>query len=109
HRHLAAHLGCGAHRVQGGRLECLVVVLRNHQYSHRSSPENIASPPRHRRGPPGQMTLASFFSLSTRAPTSGTLTPACRPGGSLTFSVFRRGAGSTPKSAGLNLSSCFFF
>ena len=35
--------------------------------------------------------------------------PAERFGGSATFSVFRRGVTSTPRSAGLNVSSVFFF
>ena len=38
------------------------------------------------------MSLASFFSLSTRAATSATLTPALRLGGSATWRVFTRGA-----------------
>ena len=37
------------------------------------------------------------------------LTPALRLGGSVTFSVFRRNATSTPRSAGFNVSSGFFF
>ena len=56
-----------------------------------------------------QITLASFFSLSTSVATSGTFTPAPRLGGSTTFSVFRRGVTSTPRSSGLNVSSGFFF
>ena len=40
--------------------------------------------------------------------TSGTLMPALRLGGSLTLSVVRRGATSTPRSAGLTVSSGFF-
>ena len=35
--------------------------------------------------------------------------PAERLGGSATFSVFRRGVGSTPRSSGYTVSSGFFF
>ena len=52
-----------------------------------------------------QITFASFFSLATSVATSGTLMPAPRLGGSLTFSVLRRGVTSTPRSAGLTTSS----
>src|SRR5690606_31011538 len=58
---------------------------------------------------PLQITLASFFSFATSVATSGTFTPALRAGGSLTFSVFSRGVGSTPRSSGLTTSSVFFF
>ena len=57
----------------------------------------------------GQITLASFLSLATSVATSGTLMPALRLGGSLTFRVLMRGATSTPRSAGLTISSVFFF
>ena len=54
------------------------------------------------------MTLASFFSFSTSSSTLETFTPPWRAGGSVTFSTFRRGAGSTPRSAGENFYSGFF-
>ncbi len=54
-------------------------------------------------------TLASVFSFSTSVFTSATFTPAERFGGSTTFSVFRRGVTSTPRSSGLSVSSGFFF
>ena len=53
------------------------------------------------------MTLASFFSFSTSSSTLPTFTPPWRSGGSVTFSTFRRGAGSTPSSAGYSFSSGF--
>ena len=55
----------------------------------------------------GQITFASVFSLATSSATEPTFTPALRFGGSATFSVVRRGAGSTPRSAGLMLSIGF--
>ena len=57
----------------------------------------------------GQMTLASFFSLSTSSATDDTLIPALRGGGSTTFSVLRRGAVSTPRSDAAIVSIGFFF
>ena len=88
----AASLG-SSHGVQGRRLERGVVVFGNNKYGHVCLP---------------QITLASFFSLSTSVATSGTLMPAPRFGGSATFRVFRRGLTSTPRSSGLKVSSCFF-
>src|SRR5690606_10032237 len=91
HMHIAAGAGDGGgDGVQGRRLERGVVVFGNNKYGH------------------GQITFASFFSLSTSAATSGTLMPAPRLGGSATLSVFRRGVTSTPRSSGLKTSSCFF-
>ena len=55
-----------------------------------------------------QITRASFLSLSTSSATEPTLMPAWRLGGSATLSVFRRGVTSTPRSAGLRVSSGFF-
>ncbi len=58
---------------------------------------------------PCQITFASVLSLATSVATSATLTPAPRFGGSLTLSVFRCDLTSTPRSAGLKMSICFFF
>ncbi|MCY1235039.1 hypothetical protein D9M72_476430 [compost metagenome] len=90
HVHVASDLGGGGDGVQGCALELGVIVFGNNQRRH------------------VQTTFASFLSLSTRAATSATLMPALRAGGSLTFSVFRRGAGSTPSSSGVTVSNCFF-
>ena len=56
-----------------------------------------------------QITPASFFSLSTSSATVFTLTPPLRLGGSSTFSVFSRGATSTPSASGVSISIGFFF
>src|SRR6185295_11907694 len=96
HQHMDVAAGAGqarGHGVEGRRLERGVVVFGNNKYGHVVLP---------------QITLASFFSFSTSVATSGTLMPAPRFGGSLTFSVFRRGFTSTPRSSGLTVSSCFF-
>jgi len=90
HVHVASDLGGGGDGVQGCALELGVIVFGNNQRRH------------------DQTTFASFLSLSTSAATSATLMPALRAGGSLTFSVFRRGAGSTPRSCGVTVSNCFF-
>ena len=93
HVHVAAAARCAAVtvlRVAG--LDGGVVVFGDDECGHVMS----------------QITLASFFSLATSVATSGTLMPAPRLGGSLTFSVFRRGLTSTPRSSGLTMSSCFF-
>ena len=55
-----------------------------------------------------QITLAIFLSLSTSSATSATLMPALRLGGSATLRVFRRGATSTPSSAGVVVAISFF-
>ncbi|MNI15507.1 hypothetical protein D3C73_688070 [compost metagenome] len=89
HVHVASDLGGGGDGVQGCALQLGVIVFGNNQRRH-------------------QTTFASFLSLSTRAATSATLMPALRAGGSLTFSVFRRGAASTPSSSGVTVSNCFF-
>ena len=44
---------------------------------------------------------------STSSATEATFLPAWRFGGSATFSMVRRGAGSTPRSAGLMVSIGF--
>src|SRR5690606_19774942 len=90
HMHAAATLGGRGDGVERGALEAVVVVFGNDEDGH------------------GQITLASFLSLFTRVATSGTLMPALRLGGSLTFSVLMRGATSTPRSSGLTVSSGFF-
>lgn len=94
HVHIAAAGDGGGDGVQGGGLDGGVVVFGNNECGH-----GLKTP---------QITLASFFSLSTRAATSATLTPAPRLGGSATLRVFRRGLTSTPRSSGLTVSSCFF-
>ncbi len=86
----------GGHGVEGRRLDGGVVVFGNDECGHGV----LVSL---------QITLASFLSLSTSVATSGTLMPALRLGGSVTLMVFRRGVTSTPRSAGLWLSSRFFF
>ncbi|CAB3775205.1 hypothetical protein LMG29542_08587 [Paraburkholderia humisilvae] len=85
-----------SHGVQRRGLQRRVVVFSNYQNRHFVSLRAYS-------------TLASFFSFSTSVFTSGTFTPALRAGGSLTFSVFRRGFTSTPRSSGLSVSSGFFF
>jgi hypothetical protein len=54
-----------------------------------------------------QITFASSLSFSTSSATDFTFTPATRFGGSATLIVVRRGAGSTPRSAGLIVSIGF--
>src|SRR5690606_13928152 len=75
--------------VEGSGVKCVVAVLSNHQNAH-------------------QITFASFFSLSTSCATSATLMPALRSAGGSTLSSLVRGATSTPRSAGVTVSSCFF-
>ena len=96
HMHVARRLRGRRYRVECRALDRRVVVFRNYECSHVVSLDF-------------QMALASFFSLLTRVATSGTLMPALRAGGSLTLSVFNRGVTSTPSSAGLIVSSGFFF
>ena len=55
----------------------------------------------------GQITFASVRSFATSSATEPTFTPALRFGGSATFSVVSRGAGSTPRSAGFTFSIGF--
>ncbi len=92
HMDVAADLACGGDRVQRGGTERHVVVV--------GDDENVGH---------DQITRASVFSLSTRAATSATFTPALRLAGSTTFSVVRRGATSTPSASGVIVSSGFFF
>ena len=54
-----------------------------------------------------QITFASFFSLSTRAATFATLTPAARFGGASTRKVVRRGAMSSASPAAGMISNVF--
>src|SRR5690606_17954894 len=78
-------------------VEVGIVVFGDDQCSHVVTPVD------------SQMTFDSFFSLATSAATSATLTPAARTGGSATLRVLSRGVTSTPRSAGVTTSSCFFF
>src|SRR5690606_15651543 len=55
----------------------------------------------------GHATTPNVFSLETSSSTESTFTPACRTGGSATFSTFRRGVMSTPYSAALFTTSGF--
>jgi len=71
-------------------LQFVVAVLSNYQSAH-------------------QITFASLRSLSTSSATEPTLMPALRSGGGSTFNTRMRGATSTPRSAGVSVSSCFFF
>jgi hypothetical protein len=93
HVHVPSTLSGSGDGVQGRALDGGVVVFGNNECGQLSVP---------------QITLASFFSLSTRAATSATLMPAPRLGGSLTFSVLMRGVTSTPRSSGFTMSSVFF-
>ncbi|SAK99126.1 hypothetical protein AWB82_07270 [Caballeronia glebae] len=90
HMNIAADLRCRCNRVQRRCLDRRVVVFCNNESRH-------------------QITFASFFSFSTSVFTSGTVMPALRFAGSTTFSVFRRGATSTPRSAGFTVVNGFFF
>jgi hypothetical protein len=73
--------------VERRRLERVVVVFSNDENGH------------------GQITFASVLSLITRSAASATLTPAVRFAGSATLRIFRRGATSTPRAAGVVVSS----
>src|SRR5512135_3568644 len=87
---LAADLLRGSDRAEGRLLDRLVVVLGEYEDRH-------------------QITFASFLSFSTSALASATFTPPLRFAGSVTLSVFRRGATSTPSASGFRFSSGFFF
>src|SRR5690606_6416529 len=97
HGDVGAKLRGGGERGERRRVEVGVVVFGDDQCSHVVTPVD------------SQMILASFLSLSTSVATSGTFTPAARAGGSLTLRVLSRGVTSTPRSAGVTTSSCFFF
>ena len=73
-----AQLGGGGDGAAGGLLDAGGVEFEQDEGRHR------------------QITFASVLSLFTSSATDFTFTPALRLGGSLTFSVVRRGAGSTP-------------
>ncbi len=132
HVNFTARSGGGGDGVEGRALDGFVVVFGNNECSHvpsfclvispsgRDAPfiKSLRSPllgPRRGHlvalgeGAIHQITLASFFSFATSVATSGTLMPALRLGGSLTFSVLMRELTSTPRSAGLITSSVFFF
>src|SRR5690606_458779 len=53
----------------------------------------------------GHATTPSAFSFATSSSTEPTFSPACRAGGSATLITLRRGAMSTPQSAGLLVAS----
>ena len=89
HDRLAKRLRTG-NRVQGRRLETVIVVFGKDENAH-------------------QMTFASLRSFWTSSTTLATLTPPLRLGGSSTFSVFSRGATSMPAAAALIVSIGFFF
>ena len=91
HMDLAADFLGGGYGVQRGGCQLAIIMVRKNQNAH------------------DQITFASFFSLSTRSPTSDTLIPASRAGGSSTRVMARRGAISTPSSSALIESSGFFF
>src|SRR6185437_16739551 len=91
HMHVGAELFRSRQRLVGDVLQGFVVVFGNQQRRH------------------VQRTPASFFSLDTSSPTSLTLTPPLRPGGSVVFNTSRRGATSTPVSATFFSAIGFFF
>ncbi len=79
----------GSNGVERGAIQRPIIVFGNNKDSH-------------------QITLASFFSLSTSAATSATLMPGARAAGSSTRSVCRRDTGSTPSASGVSTSRGFF-
>ena len=83
-----AELGGRGHRAARRLLDLAVLVVEQDERGH-------------------QITFASVLSFATSSATEPTLTPACRFGGSLTLMVLSRGAGSTPRSAGLMVSIGF--
>src|SRR5205085_11625677 len=84
-----AELGSRRNRATRGLLDLAVLVVEQDEGGHQG------------------ITLASVRSFWTSSATEPTFTPAWRRGGSLTLTVFRRGAGSTPRSAGLTFSIGF--
>src|SRR5512143_2463852 len=88
--HWATHLCCRTDDLAGRFLQGFIVVFGDDERGH------------------GQITPASFFSLSSNSATVFTLMPAWRLGGSLTLRTFSLGVVSTPKSAG-DFSSIGFF
>ena len=90
HMHVAGNSGGGGDGVQNDGNDCRIIVIGDDQDCH-------------------QMTPASFLSLSTSSATDSTFTPPSRFAGSVTLSVVRRGATSTPRSSGLISSMGFFF
>ena len=81
--------GCG-YRIAGRRCDLTVIYFSYNKDAH-------------------QITFASDISLETSSCTSATLPPPSRFGGSATCITWRRGAVSTPRSAGLTSSIGFFF
>ena len=92
HQHVdvAADEERGGERLERGVAQHLAVVVGDEEDGH------------------GQSTPASFFSFMTRSGTFSTLIPPPRLAGSATFTVVRRGATSTAKSAGVFWSMGFF-
>ena len=76
--------------VEDRRLEAGVVVFGDDENGH------------------GQITFASFLSLSTSSATLLTALPAPRLAGSATLRVCTRGVMSTPSDSGVTMSSGFF-
>lgn len=90
HMHFAADFLGSRDGVKRARFNLGIVVFSNNEDSHSYS------------------TFASFLSLATSSAAFATLMPAVRLAGSATFSVFRRGATSTPRSAGVVFARGFF-
>ena len=80
--HVGVHLARGGDGVGDVGADGLVVMRGDDENGH------------------GQITPASFFSLSTSSATVFTLMPPLRLGGSSTFSTLSRGATSTPSASG---------
>ncbi len=88
HVHVLAQRLGGTHGLGDPGAQRLVVVVGQEQRRHESAPVSL--------------------SLAISSAAFATFTPALRPGGSTVFRTLRRGAGSTPKSAGFLTSSGFF-
>ncbi len=90
HVHIGVDGGSSRHGIKNDGNDCRIVVIGDDENSH-------------------QMTPTSFFSLLTSSATVSTLIPPSRCDGSVTFSVVRRGAMSTPSSSGVISAISFFF
>ena len=84
-----AQLRGGSHRSERGVLDLAAFVLDVDERLHATTP--------------------SVLSLPISSSTEPTLSPACRFGGSATFSVSRRRLTSTPSSSGVLVASGFDF
>src|SRR5690606_22987064 len=82
-----AKFGCGGHGGEGGILDRGAVMLDQYKRLHATTPK--------------------VLSLAINSSTDATLSPAWRLGGSVTLRISRRGAASTPKSAGVFIASGF--